>query len=212
VVVEAVAIHCYRFNSFGVKAVREHSNREKGCGVFWWRGDSQLRSRLFIFGLIWGLILNFIYGVVRVLWFGFSLSRAVIWFIAVKALAVSVVFAVFGTIVFRLIVFRLIDWMKSSNAERLFGAHPKYRCPRCNQVTVSLLSKLCMGPAEPIRCIQCGQRIGVRWTAMLALVPLAISIMLVAFVNELSARGLIVMVGVVTMGFVHAKLVSIVPR
>lgn len=41
-----------------------------------------------------------------------------------------------------------------------------YPCPHCQQITIRLWRRLCLGPAWPTTCSACRRRVGVPWSSM----------------------------------------------
>jgi hypothetical protein len=41
-----------------------------------------------------------------------------------------------------------------------------YPCPHCNQITIPLWRRLCLGPAWPTTCSTCNKMVGVPWSSM----------------------------------------------
>jgi hypothetical protein len=39
----------------------------------------------------------------------------------------------------------------------------RYPCPHCGRATIPLWRRLCLGPAWPTICSDCGRRVGVPW-------------------------------------------------
>ena len=55
---------------------------------------------------------------------------------------------------------------------------PMLQCPACGQPAMSVSRKLFLGPAVAIACAHCGQRVSVAWTAMLAVIPFVVMVVL----------------------------------
>lgn len=49
----------------------------------------------------------------------------------------------------------------------------RLECPHCQQPGVTVLRKLCLGPALPTRCKACNRHVGIPYWTMLLLLPYA---------------------------------------
>ena len=87
-----------------------------------------------------------------------------------------------------------------------------YRCPHCGQPGISWLRKMCLGPPIPATCKACGRKVGVPYTAMVALVPLLIAIAALSFVDSWAAKAVIWIAGVVAMSAIHMLWIPLQPR
>ncbi|MFO8016019.1 MAG: hypothetical protein R6U32_02860 [Candidatus Woesearchaeota archaeon] len=66
------------------------------------------------------------------------------------------------------------------------------KCPICNKPEVTLWRKVCVGPANTIRCGQCGGRIGVPYSSLLYGVPflMAVAYLFISGINVVSVLAL----------------------
>ena len=85
-------------------------------------------------------------------------------------------------------------------------------CPSCHQKSVPVWRKLCLGPAVPTTCANCGSRIGVPWVSMLEIIPLLIAFVAAQVIGSLAVGAVIVVVGMLTMAWIHYKFVPLVVK
>ncbi|MFO7916335.1 MAG: hypothetical protein R6U43_11685 [Candidatus Krumholzibacteriales bacterium] len=88
----------------------------------------------------------------------------------------------------------------------------KLRCPNCGNPGISILRKMCLGPALPATCKSCGKKVGVPYTAMLAVIPFVAAILGAAFVEPLTFKAVLWVSGFVLMNIIHMRWVPLVPR
>jgi hypothetical protein len=58
----------------------------------------------------------------------------------------------------------------------------RHRCPHCGKDGISALRKICLGPAWPTRCTECGGGVGVPYWSMVTIVPLVVALVLTPLV------------------------------
>jgi hypothetical protein len=88
----------------------------------------------------------------------------------------------------------------------------KLNCPHCGKPGISVLRKMCLGPALPATCKECGQKVGVPYSSMLAVIPL-IAVMLVSALTEPFAFEAALWVGgFLVMSIIHVRWVPLEPR
>jgi len=85
-------------------------------------------------------------------------------------------------------------------------------CPHCNKPGVSLLRKLCLGPAMPATCKECGRKVGVPYSSMLAFIPFGVAIILVQIVDSTTLQMGIWVVGFLLYAVIHMKFVPLVRK
>jgi hypothetical protein len=79
----------------------------------------------------------------------------------------------------------------------------KFNCPHCASPTVSVMRKLCLGPAVPATCKACGGKVGVSYKAMFALAPVFAAIGLSAFIQPFALKLLLWIAGFLIMAVIH---------
>lgn len=85
-------------------------------------------------------------------------------------------------------------------------------CPHCGNPGVSFLRKMYMGPAISAACRSCGKRVGVPYTAMLAIIPLLV-VGPVALAVESHALGAVLLIaGFTAMSYIHMCWIPLEPR
>jgi len=60
----------------------------------------------------------------------------------------------------------------------------KQQCPHCGQNGITELRRLCLGPALPAKCTECGRKIGVPYWSLLTLAPIFVASALTSFVLD----------------------------
>lgn len=85
----------------------------------------------------------------------------------------------------------------------------KLNCPHCGNPTISILRKMCLGPAIPTTCKACGKKVGVPYIAILAIIPLFLAILISTFVVSPAFKIAIWIAGGVIMGIIYIKWVPL---
>lgn len=86
-----------------------------------------------------------------------------------------------------------------------------FDCPYCRQRGVSLLRKLCLGPAQSTKCKSCRRKISVSPASFVAGLPVAFSIGVVHLTGSMSFLALVPLMLVVST-LVHLYAVPMVPK
>ena len=79
----------------------------------------------------------------------------------------------------------------------------RYRCPRCGKAAMDGAIKLMRGPAKTFPCKACGRNVGVSWSAMLAVVPIAAALFGTIQVDLLAARIALIVAGMGLACVIH---------
>ncbi len=86
-------------------------------------------------------------------------------------------------------------------------------CPHCGKPGISGFRRVCLGPALPATCSQCGEKIGVSYWSMLTVLPLLAGIITPPLVtNSVSAGAIIGSLGTTVTFTLWAGLVPLVKR
>jgi len=67
----------------------------------------------------------------------------------------------------------------------------KQNCPHCGKPSISIFRKLWLGPAIPATCNECTKKVGVPYTALLALIPLIVAYPLSGMVEPFIFKAII---------------------
>lgn len=97
-----------------------------------------------------------------------------------------------------------------------------FECPICHKLGISFWRKLCLGPALPTTCSQCGKKVGVPYYSLVASVPFVISLIyLYMFKVDLSSQYIFkvdIALGAALMGsfmfyvVMHLKFVPLISQ
>ena len=85
-------------------------------------------------------------------------------------------------------------------------------CPICHKQGIPTWRKFCMGSAVPTKCKQCSKKVGVPYSAMLAVVPFIIAILIAWFIPNLILKGIIIVTGIIIMSIFHMKYVPLISK
>lgn len=88
----------------------------------------------------------------------------------------------------------------------------KLQCPRCGKQGISFLRKMCLGPVLSTRCRECGEKVGVPGTAMLAFIPFGGAILAAEFAEPFVLKAALWVVGFVLMSVIDMCWVPLEPR
>ena len=88
----------------------------------------------------------------------------------------------------------------------------KLNCPHCGKPGISAMRKMCLGPAVPATCKACGKKVGVPYTAMLAIVPFLAAIFGSVLVEPFALKAALWIGGIVVMAVIHMRWVPLEPR
>ena len=69
-----------------------------------------------------------------------------------------------------------------------------------------------MGPAVPTKCKQCGKKVGVPYTAMLAVIPFLIGIGIFYFSSNIIFKIISIIIGILLMSIIHMKYVPLISK
>ena len=91
-----------------------------------------------------------------------------------------------------------------------------HECPICHNPGIPTWRKLCLGPAVPTKCRQCGRKGGVSYSSLFALVPLIISILISYYIFLFTKSFLwiilVLIVGNSIMFILYWKCVPLIPK
>jgi predicted RNA-binding Zn-ribbon protein involved in translation (DUF1610 family) len=87
-----------------------------------------------------------------------------------------------------------------------------FDCPHCGKPGISVVRKLCLGPALPANCTSCGKKVGVPNKSMLVLVPLGVAIPVCGLIRPFSLGTSIAAVIGVALCVAYVRLVPLEPR
>jgi hypothetical protein len=85
-------------------------------------------------------------------------------------------------------------------------------CPNCHQQAIPLWRKMCLGPATSAACANCGTRVSVPYSAMLAVIPFLIAIVAAQFVGSIVLAGALLIVAALVMCWIHYKFVPLIVK
>ncbi len=88
----------------------------------------------------------------------------------------------------------------------------KLNCPHCGKPGISVIRKMCLGPAVPATCKACGKKVGVPYKAMLAGVPFLAALLGSALVEPFALKAALWIGGFVVMAVIHMRWVPLEPR
>ena len=88
----------------------------------------------------------------------------------------------------------------------------KADCPHCGNPGISVLRKLCLGPAVPATCKACGKKVGVPYTAMLAGIPFLAAVFGSTLVEPFAVKAAMWLCGFVVMAVIHMRWIPLEPR
>lgn len=88
----------------------------------------------------------------------------------------------------------------------------KLICPHCQKLGISFLRKMCLGPAVPATCKECGKKVGVPISSMYAAIPFFIAIIGLNFVDSLAFKVILMIVGFIVMSILHMRYVPLERR
>ena len=88
----------------------------------------------------------------------------------------------------------------------------KLVCPHCGKPGLSILRKMCLGPAVPAKCKVCGKKVGVPYTTMLAIIPFIAAILASALVEPFAFKAGLLIGGFGAMTFIHMRWIPLEPR
>ena len=88
----------------------------------------------------------------------------------------------------------------------------KLECPHCGNAGISVLRKMCLGPAVPATCKACGKKVGVPYAAMLAAIPFLTAIAGSTLVEPFALKAVLWAGGFVVMAVCHMRWVPLEPR
>ena len=88
-----------------------------------------------------------------------------------------------------------------------------YKCPHCGKPGISVWRKLFLGPIFPTTCKQCGNKVGVPYSAWFIIALFTITIGLVEFfVDSIMFKIVIWVVVFLIMSVIYLKYVPLVPK
>ncbi len=67
------------------------------------------------------------------------------------------------------------------------------------------MRKMCLGPAVPATCKACGKKVGVPYTAMVAVIPFVGTIIASELVDPFAFKAALLVGGFVVMSFIHMR-------
>jgi ribosomal protein S27E len=86
-------------------------------------------------------------------------------------------------------------------------------CPHCRKGTISLRTKLFLGPARTVTCAACGGKMSVPGSGIWVAIPLISAILAVLFAIESGILKVAVFaVGAALSGLLHYRCLPLVPR
>lgn len=88
----------------------------------------------------------------------------------------------------------------------------KLKCPHCGELTISVFRKLCLGPAVPTTCKACGKKVGVPYSAVLAVLPLLAAYIGAQSVESSALKALFFICGGLLMALIYLKWVPLEQR
>jgi len=88
----------------------------------------------------------------------------------------------------------------------------KLLCPHCGKQGISFLRKLFLGPAVSTKCKVCGNKVGVPYLAVLAIIPFLGSIVAAQFTETFMLKVVLWIAGFVVMSIIHMRWVHLKPR
>ncbi len=72
--------------------------------------------------------------------------------------------------------------------------------------------EMMLGPARSVACDDCGKKVSVRWTALIALVPLLLSMVFGPKTGSFVIVAALTVLGALAMAFIHLVWVPLAPR
>ena len=86
-------------------------------------------------------------------------------------------------------------------------------CPHCRKGTITLRTKLFLGPGRTVTCAACGGKMSVPGLGIWVAIPLISAILAVQFAIESGILAVAVFaVGAALSGFLHYRCLPLVPR
>ena len=85
-------------------------------------------------------------------------------------------------------------------------------CPHCRKPGISRMRKMFLGPVVSATCRICGKKVGVAYTAMLAVIPFLAAIVFSAFVESFLLKAALWVGGFITTSAVHMRWVTLQAR
>jgi hypothetical protein len=92
-----------------------------------------------------------------------------------------------------------------------------FKCPICHKPGIPTWRKLCLGPALPTKCRECGKKVGVPYSSMLAVVPFVVAILISWYIFLYTDYSLLyillsLIIGNIIMFFLYLKWVTLIPK
>jgi predicted RNA-binding Zn-ribbon protein involved in translation (DUF1610 family) len=88
----------------------------------------------------------------------------------------------------------------------------KLDCPHCGKPGISVMRKMCLGPAVPATCEACGKKVGVPYMAMLAGIPFLAAIVGSELVEPFALKTAFLIGGFVVMAVIQMRWVPLEAR
>ena len=88
-----------------------------------------------------------------------------------------------------------------------------YKCPHCGKPGISVWRKLCLGPLIPAICKQCGNEVGVPYSAIFFIFPFIIATVLaVIYIDSITLKIAILAVVAIIESVIYLKYVPLIPK
>ena len=81
----------------------------------------------------------------------------------------------------------------------------KFNCPHCGKPGISVMWKMCLGPAVPATCKACGKKVGVPYMAMLAGIPFLAAIFGSPLVGPFALKAALWIGGFLVMAVIQMR-------
>jgi hypothetical protein len=88
----------------------------------------------------------------------------------------------------------------------------KLSCPHCGKPGISILRRMCLGPAVPATCNACGKKVGVPYTTMLAVIPFVAAILASGLIEHFALKAALWVSGCIVMIIIHLLCFPLEPR
>ncbi|MDI6737122.1 MAG: zinc ribbon domain-containing protein [Nanoarchaeota archaeon] len=101
---------------------------------------------------------------------------------------------------------------KEKEGTNRIGFISMYECPICHMPGIPVWRKACLDPAYPTNCKNCGKKVGVPYSSMLAMLPFIAAVLVSLYMPSLILKGWALIIGIVCMFIIHMKFVPLISK